>query len=90
MQDQGKDNIIAGAITAALVGLNYIPSGWAALTSAIGAVGSGLVSNIVSAGASLGIAGLSALVGGIVTISSYLYPRVTEWLKGIRRNNCIA
>lgn len=90
LQDQGKDNIIAGAIAAALVGLSYIPGGWAALTSAIGAASSSVITTLLSAGASLGTAGLSALVGGIVTISSYLYPRIAEWLKGIRRNNCIA
>ena len=90
LQDQGKDNIIAGAIAAALVGLSYIPGGWAALTSAIGAASSGIITTIANSASALGTAGLSALVGGIVTISSYLYPHITEWLKGIRRNNCIA
>ena len=90
LQDQGKDNIIAGAIAAALAGLSYIPGGWAALTSTIGATSSGIAATIASGASTLGTAGLSALVGGIVTISSYLYPRIAEWLKGIRRNNCIA
>lgn len=90
LQDQGKDNVIAGATAAALAGASFIPGGWAAFGSAIGATSSSLVSSIASASASLGVAGISALVGGIVTISSYLYPRIAEWLKSIRRKDCIA
>lgn len=90
LQDQGKDNIIASTTAAALVGLNFIPGGWAALATAISAASSSIISLIINGGSALGMAGISAIIGGIVTISSYLYPRIAEWLKGIRRDHCIA
>ena len=90
LEDQGKNNIIAGATAAALVGTSFIPGGWAALGSAVtGALGS-LAGSAVTTVASLGTAGIAALVGGLVTVSSYLYPRIAKWLKNLSRNNYVA
>ena len=90
LEDQGKNNIIAGATAAALVGASFIPGGWAALGGAVtGALGS-LASTAVTTVASLGTAGIAALVGGLVTVSSYLYPRIAKWLKNLSRNNYVA
>lgn len=90
LEDQGKNSIIAAATAAALAGASFIPGGWAALGSAIvGALGS-LGSSAVTTVASLGTAGIAAIVGGLVTVSSYLYPRIARWLKNLSRNSYVA
>lgn len=90
LEDQGKNNIIAGATAAALAGVSFIPGGWAALGGAVtGALGS-LAGTAVTTVASLGTAGIAAIVGGLVTVSSYLYPRIAKWLKNLSRNNYVA
>lgn len=90
LEDQGKNNIVAGATAAALVGASFVPGGWAALGSAVtGALGS-VAGSAVSAIASLGSAGIAAVIGGLVTISSWLYPRIARWLKNLSRNSYVA
>lgn len=97
LEDQRKQSLIAGATAAALVGASFIPGGWAALgtavTGALGLAGSAAtttVSAATAAAASLGTAGIAAIVGGLVTVSSYLYPRIARWLKNLSRNSYAA
>lgn len=94
LEEQGKNNIIAAATAAALAGVSFIPGGWAALggavTGALGFLAGSAANTIVTTTASLGTAGIAAIVGGLVTVSSYLYPRIAKWLKNLSRNNYVA
>ena len=96
-EKQQKENIIAGAVAALFAGAYFIPGGWAALGSAIAAIGGATGSWVASVAtaatttaANIGAAGITALIGGIVSISSYLYPRIAMWLRGMGRNGVIA
>jgi len=93
LEEQGKNSVIAAGVAAAAVGAVAAPGTWGMLGSAIMGVihGSAVLSSIV---AQVGLAGLSAgvtaLVGGIVSISAYLYPRIAKWLKDINRDDYLA
>ena len=93
LQDQQRNNIIAGATSAALVGGSLVPGGWAAITSALlsagGFVGS-IVAPLASVATSIGTAGVMAIVGGIVSVSTYLYPRIAKLLEEVCRTGEIA
>ena len=93
LQDQQRNNIIAGATAAALAGGTLVPGGWAAITSALlsagGFVGS-LVAPLASVATSIGTAGVMAIIGGIVSVSTYLYPRIAKLLGEVCRTGEIA
>lgn len=93
LQDQQCNNVIASATSVALVGGALAPGGWAAITSALlsagGFVGS-LVAPLASTIASIGTAGVMAIVGGIVSVSTYLYPRIVKLLGEVCRTGEIA
>ena len=94
LQDQQKNNVIAAAVTAAAVGTTFVPEGWAALGSAIagalGSAGAWLASAAASTAASVGTAGVMAIVSGLVSVSTYLYPRIAKLLKDVCRSGEIA
>lgn len=94
LKDQGKNNIIAAATSAALVGATTTPSVWNMLANSIASAGTTLAAYLGLKGAEntvrVGTWLITAIIGGIVTISSYLYPRIALWLKNMSRNNCIA
>lgn len=94
MQDQQKNNVIAGAAAAAVVGTSLVPGGWAALGSAIagalGTAGAWLASTAASTIAAVGTGGVMAIVGGLVSVSTYLYPRIAKLIKDICRSGEIA
>lgn len=93
LEDQQKNTVIAAGIIAAAVGAVAAPGTWGALGAAVMGVihGSAFLSGIV---AQIGLAGLSAgltaLVAGIAAVSSYLYPRIAESIKDIRRDEYLA
>lgn len=93
LQDQQRNNVIAGATAAALAGFSLVPGGWAALGSAIagalGTAGTWLAATAATA-ASLGTAGIMAIVGGLVSVSTYLYPRIARLVKSICREGDVA
>ena len=90
LEDQAKSNVIAGAAAAALAGASFIPGGWAAIGSAVtGALGT-IGSTIASTALSIGAGAITAIIAGLVTVSSYLYPRISLWLKNLSRNNYLA
>lgn len=76
-----------------MVGATYVPGGWAALGSALasaaGVTGTWLAS-IGSAIVSIGAPALMAIAGGIVTVSSYLYPRIAQLMKHLFKTDVIA
>lgn len=90
LQDQQKNNVIAAGAAAAIVGTSMVPGGWAALGSAIaGALGTA-GSWLAGIAGSLGASAVMAVVGGIVSVSTYLYPRVAKLVKDICRTGEIA
>lgn len=90
LQDQQKNNVIAGATAAAIAGASFIPGGWAALAGAFSAAGGWLTSAITAATTTLGISGIMSIIAGLVTVSSYLYPRLAKVIKDFTRNGIIA
>ena len=94
LQDQGKNSIIAAAASAALVGGAATAGGWGALGTAIagalGTAGSYAAGLFASATAAVGTAGIAAIVGGLVSVSTYLYPRIAKLVKDLMRSKEIA
>lgn len=94
LQDQEKNSIIAAAASAALVGGAATAGGWGALGTAIagalGTAGSYAAGLFASATAAVGTAGIAAIVGGLVSVSTYLYPRIAKLVKDLMRSKEIA
>lgn len=93
LQDQQKNNVVAAAVAAAAAGTTFIPGGWAALGAAIsgalGTAGSWLASLAPSL-VSVGTASVLAIVTGLVSVSTYLYPRIAKLLEDVCRSGEIA
>ena len=82
--------MIAGAAAAAIVGTSLVPGGWATLGSAIaGALGTA-GAWLATTASSVGTGGVMAIVGGLVSVSTYLYPRIAKLIADICRSGEIA
>lgn len=92
LQDQQKNNVIAAGTAAALVGAAAAPGAWTAIMSAIAGLGSvgAWFASVAGAAASLGLNACLAIVGGLVTVSSWLYPRIAKLVRDIGRDGVLA
>lgn len=93
LEDQQRNTVIAGAVVAAGAAVVASPGAWGALGAAvIGLINStswlaGIVAHVGLAGLS---AGVTAAIGGLVSISAWLYPRMAKWVRDIRRTGIVA